>query len=384
MELNFKDKTSNDMFKDTNNDIQTEEVDYFLQEMQNDKEIQVSSKPLDLDYLEEISKKIPKKVTQKENTATKESLRSSSLNPDQLNRIEQKQNAMLEILQAMPTPTVKQVTAKGIEKTDEQILKLNLELFSKKLIVLTTSTDNENITTLLLLLQDISEHLLSNSFYIFYKKESPVKEALDQLSKIGMGDSILNSNIDEAEKLLNKIDIFSKMQPFEQSYNFAKLMLDKGLLLNAITLLNEVTSMYLVESIKHFSKDIEKYITIVGEENKSKLYSRAKDFFDQVIQVTNDQQITLPLFPHHKMVKVIDKEITRKLKNIEKTWKNRGDDGLFKKYANITNRIRLIRNTVAHADMQISFKSIKSELKSLNDDFYYLAIKKNIFKKIAL
>lgn len=381
MELNFKDKTSNDMFKDTNNDIQTEEVDYFLQEMQNDKEIQVSSKPLDLDYLEEISKKIPKKVTQKENTATKESLRSSSLNPDQLNRIEQKQNAMLEILQAMPTPIVKQVTAKEIEKTDEQILKLNLELFSKKLIVLSTKTDNENITTLLLLLQDISEHLLSNSFYIFYKKESPVKEALDQLSKIGMGDSILNSNIDEAEKLLNKIDMFSKMQPFEQSYNFAKLMLDKGLLLNAITLLNEVTSMYLVESIKHFSKDIEKYITIVGEENKSKLYSRAKDFFDQVIQVTNDQQITLPLFPHHKIVKVIDKEITRKLKNIEKTWKNRGDDGLFKKYANITNRIRLIRNTVAHADMQISFKSIKSELKSLNDDFYYLVIKKNIFKK---
>jgi len=380
MELNFKDKTSNNIFKDSSDNIQTEEVDYFLHEMQKDKEIQVSSKPFDLDYLEEISKKIPKKVAAKEKTVAKEPLPSSS-NSNQLNRIEQKQNAMLEILQAMPTPTVKQITAKEIEKTDEQILKLNLELFSKKLIVLTTNTDNENITTLLLLLQDISEHLLSNSFYIFYKKESPVKEALNQLSKIGMGDSILNNNIDEAEKLLNELDIFSKMQPFEQSYNFAKLMLDKGLLLNAITLLNEVTSMYLIESIKHFSKDIEKYITIVGEENKSKLYSRAKDFFNQVIQVTNDQQITLPLFSHHKIIKVIDKEITRKLKNIEKTWKNRGDDGLFKKYANITNRIRLIRNTVAHADMQISFKSIRSELKSLNDDFYYLVIKKNIFRK---
>ena len=380
MELNFKDKTSNNIFKDSSDNIQTEEVAYFLHEMQKDKEIQVSSKPFDLDYLEEISKKIPKKVAAKEKTVAKEPLPSSS-NSNQLNRIEQKQNAMLEILQAMPTPTVKQITAKEIEKTDEQILKLNLELFSKKLIVLTTNTDNENITTLLLLLQDISEHLLSNSFYIFYKKESPVKEALNQLSKIGMGDSILNNNIDEAEKLLNELDIFSKMQPFEQSYNFAKLMLDKGLLLNAITLLNEVTSMYLIESIKHFSKDIEKYITIVGEENKSKLYSRAKDFFNQVIQVTNDQQITLPLFSHHKIIKVIDKEITRKLKNIEKTWKNRGDDGLFKKYANITNRIRLIRNTVAHADMQISFKSIRSELKSLNDDFYYLVIKKNIFRK---
>jgi len=286
MELNFKDKTSNNIFKDSSDNIQTEEVDYFLHEMQKDKEIQVSSKPFDLDYLEEISKKIPKKVAAKEKTVAKEPLPSSS-NSNQLNRIEQKQNAMLEILQAMPTPTVKQITAKEIEKTDEQILKLNLELFSKKLIVLTTNTDNENITTLLLLLQDISEHLLSNSFYIFYKKESPVKEALNQLSKIGMGDSILNNNIDEAEKLLNELDIFSKMQPFEQSYNFAKLMLDKGLLLNAITLLNEVTSMYLIESIKHFSKDIEKYITIVGEENKSKLYSRAKDFFNQVIQVTN-------------------------------------------------------------------------------------------------
>ena len=380
MELVLKDKKSTDIFKTTNSDIKPEEVDYFLSQMDKDKEIQVSSKPLDIGYLEEIIKKTPKKISQTEDLK-KETLPSSSFNQSQLNRIEQKQNAMLEILESMPQPTVKQVISKKRDQSDEELLKLNLELFNKKLIILSTKSNDKYITKLLTSLEEVSEHLMSNSFYIFSQETSPAKAALNEITKLGLGDSTLNSNIDQAEKLLNDIDIFSKMQPFEQSYSFSNLLLEKGLLLNAITLLNEVTSMYMIESIKQYSKDIAKYITIVGEENRSKLYSRAKEYFDALFSQNSTDVVTIALFPHHKIVKDIDKEIARKLRNIERTWKNKGGEELFKKYAYITNRIRRIRNSVAHADMQISFKSIKSELKSLNDDFYYLAVKKNIFKK---
>jgi hypothetical protein len=281
----------------------------------------------------------------------------------------------------MPIPTVEKVQMKDSSANDEEVLKQNLELFNAKLIVLSTKAESKYIENLLLSLEEISEYLSSNSFNIFSREKSPVKTAIKQLETIGMGDATLNFHITQTEKLLSDIDSFGKMQVFEQSYSFASLLLDKGLLLNAITLLNEATGMYMIESIKTYSKEIVKYTYLVGEEDRSKLYSKAKDFFDDLFLGKAKEIKVLPLFPHHRVVKDIDKEIVRKLNNIQKTWVNKGDGGLFKKYAYITNRIRHIRNSLAHADMEKSFRSLKDELKSLNDDFYYLAIQKNILKK---
>jgi hypothetical protein len=281
----------------------------------------------------------------------------------------------------MPTPTVEKVQIKDSSVNDEEILKQNLELFNTKFIILSTKGESKHIENLLLTLEEISEYLSSNAFNIFSRDKSPVKIAMKQIEVIGMGDATLNFHLTQTEKLLSDIDSFGKMQVFEQSYSFASLLLDKGLLLNAITLLNEATGMYMIESIKRYSKEIAKYTYLVGEEDKSKLYSRAKDFFDSLFSGKAKEITVLPLFPHHRIVKDMDKEIARKLNNIQKTWANKGDSGLFKKYAYITNRIRHIRNSLAHADMEKSFRALKDELKSLNDDFYYLAIQKNILKK---
>ena len=43
-------------------------------------------------------------------------------------------------------------------------------------------------------------------------------------------------------------------------------------------------------------------------------------------------------------------------------------------------RIKTIRNSVAHANLEVSFRDIKKELIELNNDFEFLAINKNIFK----
>ncbi len=386
MELNFKDRHSAELFHQGfgEQNEKTGEEKYFITEMLKDQEVQVSSNPLNLDYLEEMSKKTAPPIvakSTKETYKSKEGLDPRILTSSQLNRIESKQNAILEILECMPTPTVEKVKFNASSTSDEEVLKLNLELFNAKLIVLTTKADNAHIENLLIALEEISEHLSSNSFNLFTRDKSPVKSAIYQLEKVGMGDSELNFHLTQTEKLLKDIDSFSKMKIFEQSYSFASLLLDKGLLLNAITLLNEATSMYMIESIKTYSKEISKYTYLVGEESRPKLYSRAKDFFDTLFSEQSNDSTVIPLFPHHKITKQIDKEIARKLNNIQKTWSNKGDGGLFKKYAYIVKRIRYIRNSVAHADMDSSFRSIKDELKSLNDDFYYLAIRKNILKK---
>ncbi len=386
MELNFKDRHSEELFHQSPGaqNEKTGEEKYFIAEMTKDKEVQVSSNPLNLDYLEEMSKKTAPPIVVKsikEDHRPKEGISPDILTSSQLSRIESKQNAILEILECMPIPTVEKVKFNDSSTSDEEILKLNLELFNSKLIILSTKADNEHIEKLLITLEEISEYLSSNSFNLFTRENSPVKSAIHQLEKVGMGDSKLNFYLTQTEKLLNDIDTFSKMKIFEQSYSFASLLLDKGLLLNAITLLNEATSMYMIESIKTYSKEISKYTYLVGEEDRPKLYSRVKDFFDTLFSEQSNDSMVIPLFPHHKITKEIDKEIARKLNNIQKTWSNKGDGGLFKKYAYIVKRIRYIRNSVAHANMDSSFRSIKDELKSLNDDFYYLAIQKNILKK---
>jgi len=385
MELNFKDRHSAELFNQgINTELKkTEEEKYFLEEMLSDNEVEVSSS-LDLNYLEGLAKKESAVITQKDiedKSANKEQLDLNVVTTSQLNRIESKQNAILEILECMPTPTMEKIEFNDSSKNDEETLKLNLELFNSKLIILSTKAESKHIENFLTTLEDISEHLSSNSFNIFSRDKSPVKSAIDQIAMIGMGDSKLNAHLTKTEVLLKEIDNFSTMQVFEKSYSFASLLLDKGMLLNAITLLNEATGMYMIESIKTYSKEISKYTYLVGEEDTSKLYSRAKDFFDNLFSEKSKDPVVIPLFPHHRIVKDIDKEIARKLNNIQKTWSNKGDGGLFKKYAYIVKRIRYIRNSVAHADMDSGFRSIRNDLKSLNDDFYYLAIQKNILKK---
>jgi hypothetical protein len=379
MEFQFKDKKSKTLFKDTSINQKSKEEMYFLDEMLSDNEVEVSSS-LDLNSLEALVKNGNIVKKEKEPTQSEENKSiTHNIDSSQLNRIESKQNAILEILESMPTPSMDKIILEESSKDDEEILKLNLELFNNRLIILSTDVKNNQIKNLLVTLESISDYLFSNSFNIFSRDNSPVKLALKEINIVGMGDATLNNYIHKTEKLLEKIDGFGKMQIFERSYSFANLLLEKRLLLNAITILNEVTGMYIVESMKSYSKNISKYTQLYGEEDTSKLYSQAKEFFSNLF--SDKESKILPIFPNHKVAKDMDKEIARKFQNIEKTWRNRGDVGLFKRYTNITIRIRYIRNSVAHADMENSFKSIYNELKILNDDFFYLAIQKNILKK---
>lgn len=377
MDFNFKDTKSKEIFQ--NDVVSKEEDSLFLQTISNDTEIEVSSK-FSLNALESLNKNKPKIAKQiiKEESVTQEPEKMERFSyAQQLHRIETKQNLILDFLEnQQQVPLKEELYFKENDKDDLVVMALNLEVFSKRLIIFSKNVSHQYMKNALLSLQEVSEHLLGNSFYIFSKENSPVKLALEHLKKIGMGNYHFNVHLDESIKILENIDRFSKMRVFEQSYNFSNLLLQKGLTLNAITLLNEATSIYMIESMKKFSKEISEYIFLIGEENKPKLYSRAKEYFTALFA---EKPNVITLFPHHITVKPMDKEIARKLQNIHTTWSHKGDEFLFKKYIYIINRIKYLRNSLAHGNMEISFRDINHELKNLNDDFAYLAIKKNIF-----
>jgi hypothetical protein len=149
------------------------------------------------------------------------------------------------------------------------------------------------------------------------------------------------------------------------------------LILNYITLLNETIGIYILESVKNFSKNIQKEIALFDDYYK--LLSNSKDFFIRLF--TDEENNLLTFFPNHKIAKDNDKDIIRKLLKLKTTWKNKGDDKLFDKFIYIIKSIRKIRNSLAHSNMDFSIYSIKKEIEELNNDFYYISVVKNILKK---
>jgi hypothetical protein len=382
MEFNFKDKKSAKLFISTNSNLilEKEEDDFFINSISKDEEIMVSSNPLEMDYLETLSKKSIKKDEPIDIDSPIKKQEDQNLSTLQLNRIESKQNAILEILNCLPMPSVSSI--KNIDIKEEQIndLVLNLKLFSSKLVILSTNSENKNIENLLKALKRISEYLLSNSFNIFMGLKSPINQALESLLELGMGNSELNKYLIQTENILRDIDSISKSNILEQNIFYTNLLLNKGYTLNAITLLNEATGIYIVESIKNLSDKISKYTYLIAEQNSIKLISNAKDFYINLFSESNETTNLIPLFPNHKVVKEMDEEIANKFRNLDRTAKNKGDHGLFHKFAFIISMVRKIRNSLAHGNMEINFTSLESEINSLNEDFKYISIKKNILK----
>ena len=200
MEFNFKDTKSAKLFATNSSiSIEKEEDNFFINSIAKDEEIIVSSNPLEMEYLETLSKR---SIKNDEPVNLDNSIKTDEKNLSilQLNRIESKQNAILEILNCFPIPSVSSV--KNIDIKEESIndLILNLKLFSTKLIILSTNSENKNIENLLKSLKRISEYLLSNSFNIFVGSKSPINQALDLLLKFGIGNSELN-------KLLRRMNL---------------------------------------------------------------------------------------------------------------------------------------------------------------------------------
>lgn len=280
MEFNLKDTKSAKLFKSNSSNItiEKEEDDFFISSIFKDEEIIVSSNPLEMDYLETLHKKSIKKEEPVSIDCSINKPDEQNLSTLQLNRIESKQNAILEILNCLPIPSVSSV--KNIDIKEELIndLILNLKLFSTKLVILSTNSENKDIEDLLKSLKKISEYLLSNSFNIFMGSKSPINETLDLLLKLGVGNSELNKYLIQVENILKDIASISKSNIFEQNIFYTNLLLNKGYTLNAITLLNEATGIYIVESIKNLSDKISKYTHLIAEQNSVKLISNAKDF----------------------------------------------------------------------------------------------------------
>lgn len=371
MGFRFKDKYSEDMFRKKTNDnyekenvFNQEDLEEFYNEFIGDEEEIIEEKPI-------------------ESSVEVNNLNNQDLQQIKtiVNRIEAKQNSVLKILKDIPLYRDNQNQKKSIEKNDFELLNINLSSFNEKLIILNTDAEDKEIEDILISLNQISDYISSNSFYVFTIRKSLIQDVLNSFDYFEM-DKKISKKLITTKEILNKIDDFSEMDIFNKNYYYSEFLLQKGLLFQSIILLNETISIYIIESVKGFSKELEKYILIYGEEYNHKLFSQVKDFFLSLYPVNSEKnnQNLIPFFPNHKFIKDIDEKIIYKFNNLNTTWKNKGDNRLFEKYSYIIEKVRKIRNNLAHGNMEFDFKGLKKEIFEIMVDFKYLTITKNIFK----
>jgi hypothetical protein len=155
MNLRFKDNFSKEIInkkrKETSVDINYEDV--FTEE-------EIDDIYQDFINVKDISK-IEK--TKKENKEEEKVLDTNMLEKKDLEDIKQmiikvksNQNAILEILEYLPIPTMDKVQMELIEEDEVKLLNYNLQIFNRKLIIFSTSSKHKQIKELLELLNQSS------------------------------------------------------------------------------------------------------------------------------------------------------------------------------------------------------------------------------------
>ena len=226
----------------------------------------------------------------------------------------------------------------------------------------------------------ISQNILANSFR-FFEKDSILIKTME------LGDNIIKEyphtqkSIQEVKIVLNTMQQNLLKPSYQKNFYFAKLLNERGLILNSIAIINEILGEYILESAKQLSSHANDRIQVSLERiNGSQtarrgyyhLYKSASGFFYTHFS-PNSTEIESSFFPYKDTG---NEEIEIQMKKIFQSNKRSKRD-LFTLYTNLIYRIRIIRNDLVHGNNQRHFHNISYEIEDVLIDFEYLAIQKN-------
>jgi hypothetical protein len=229
----------------------------------------------------------------------------------------------------------------------------------------------------------ISQNILANSFK-FFEKNDILDSTIILGEQIKTGSTLVQERVDELEFLLKSMrDALIEIE-YKKGYFFAKILNDRGLILNSITIISEILGEYIVESsrkLSPYSKErIDTHLDNIDISKStrraySNFYKRAKEFFrSHFSKIDNPQPITFFAFRDYG-----NKEIEKEMKKIFNSNKM-NKSNLFVSYSHLIEDVRLIRNDLAHGNNSGVYGNIKSNMNEILIDFKYLAIDKNFLQ----
>ncbi len=163
-----------------------------------------------------------------------------------------------------------------------------LASFTKNYTIATTvRTVDEIYQTLLNELSRFGDHILANSFEALLMPEgdkpSLVRQIIDNIELIKHHERTrdlihpLVPSLDSISKHMKEVSRQAERPMDERLYFFARLMYDKGYLLNALTLVDEAAAAYCVEAFRKLptiSKSVKMFDAAIQNRDNPKLYNR--------------------------------------------------------------------------------------------------------------
>ncbi len=229
----------------------------------------------------------------------------------------------------------------------------------------------------------ISQNMLANSFR-FFEKNKILNETIVLGREIKEECAFTKKALDMLEVLFADMINALQLCEYQKDFYFAKLLNEKGFILNAITIIDEMLGEYIVESAQLLSAvaqtRIQRYLDKIEFTRSSRkafyvLYKSAKDFFVSHFSEQKELQQT-SFFPFKDSGNYEIETEMMKMYTANKMNKSK----LFISYSELIERVRLIRNDLAHGNSARVYSDITKEISEVLVDFEYLAIGKNFLQ----
>lgn len=227
----------------------------------------------------------------------------------------------------------------------------------------------------------ISQNLMANSFR-FFEKSTLLDEIIILGQKIKKRAEFLGQTIEKMEAFFEEIKESLTLPEYKKQYFFSTLLNERGAILNAIIIIDEMLGEYIIFSARNLSplanEKIQKYIdniTLTASSRKSYYYfhKSVKEFFSSHFSLENERDKST-FFPFKESANSEIERQMNKLFNANKMNKSH----LFNAYANLIARVNILRNDLAHGNIVKIHKDIQQDITHLLVDFNYLAIEKDI------
>ncbi len=229
----------------------------------------------------------------------------------------------------------------------------------------------------------ISQNMLANSFR-FFEKNKILNETITLGEQIKGDLEFTAKAVDMLELIFVDMKEALLLSQYQKDFYFAKLLNDRGFILNAVTIINEMLGEYIVESAQQLSPvtqaRIQQYLDKIELTRSSRrafyaFYKSARDFFVSHFSSEKDVRSTTLLPFRDSGNDEIEREMM-KLYSANKMNKS----NLFIAYSKLIERVRLIRNDLAHGNTARTYSDITKDIAEVLIDFEYLAIQKNFLQ----
>jgi len=226
----------------------------------------------------------------------------------------------------------------------------------------------------------ISQNILANSFR-FFEKDFVLEETIKLGKKIQETYTLKGDSLNKIQNILNEMYNNLFKPSYQKNLYFAQFLNERGLILNAVAMINEILGEYIVTSAQnlspHSNERIQFHLNRINNSQTSRrayyhFYKSVTNFFYTQFN-TQTEELETAFFPYKDTG---NEEIEMRFRRMFHSNK-RNKSNLFSLYSELIYRIRIIRNDLVHGNNQRHYHNISYEIEDVLIDFEYLAIQKN-------